>query len=98
MDIHELEAHIAALTEHQQRILQVLYEANQTWLTRSKIAHLLDKKKLTPYDVECLNLLNERGLVDVSHKPSRAPGIPYAYLYRISESALAGIQSWEEHL
>lgn len=94
MEVHELEAHLAALTDHQKKVLEIIYRAGSKWMGRSEIARAMDKRTLNPYDLECLTLLAGRGLIEASTRPSRAPQIAYAHIYRVSEPAAIGINQW----
>lgn len=94
MEVHELEAHLETLTEHQKKILEIIYRGGSRWMARSEIAKAMDKRTLNPYDLECLELLAGRGLVEASTRPSKAPQIAYAHIYRISEPAVIGINQW----
>lgn len=94
MRAYEFEEQLTMLTEHQKKILEIIYLSGDQWLGRSEIAQAMHKRRLNPYDMECLNLLEERGLILSSKRPSRAPHIEYAHIYRVSETALHGITQW----
>jgi len=69
-------------------LLSVLKEASGRWLTRSDIARMLEKRKLSSYDIAMLEFLQEKGLVEIEHRDNRTP-IGYEFVYRITEQALA---------
>ena len=54
MDGYEIDIHMRDLTPHQTRILEALYNAGEVWLTRAQIAKAIDKRRLTPYDINIL--------------------------------------------
>jgi hypothetical protein len=51
------------ITEHAERILAVLENVKNRWHTRSELAALMERKRLTPYDIVCLELLVKMELV-----------------------------------
>ncbi len=96
MDANEIAAHLAAMTEHQKKILELLYLVGKRWLTRSEIARSMGKRRLNPYDLECLALLSEKGFITISRRPSKVPGIEYAHIYQVTPEAASGIKGWVE--
>ncbi len=76
------------LGKHSDILLSVLRDASGEWLTRSDIAKLLEKRKLSSYDIAMLEFLQEKGLVEITHRDNRTP-IGYEFVYRITERALA---------
>ena len=94
MDEYEVDAHMRELTPHQVKILEALYDVGDVWLTRAQIAKAIDKKRLTPYDIEILQKLTERGLLETSTQPTNAPGSDFAYIYRMSDDVAESIQKW----
>lgn len=66
-------------------LLQVLRDASGEWLTRSEIARMLDKRKLSSYDIAMLEVLQEKGLIDIGHRDNRTP-IGYEFVYRIADA------------
>jgi hypothetical protein len=69
-------------------LLNVLKDTSNDWLTRSDIARLLEKRKLTSYDIAMLEVLQEKGLIEIGHRDNRTP-IGYEFVYRITEHGLA---------
>lgn len=101
MDLHELDAHMQELTPHQLKIVQAVYDGGGNWLTRSKVAKSLGKRRLTPYDIDCLAMLTDRGIVDMSTQPTTAPGSDFAYIYHMPDAVAIVLQEWsdmQEHI
>lgn len=96
MDIYELDASLRTLTPHQLKLLQALYDTNGQWVTRIGIARLINKNRLTPYDIECLKLLNDMALIDMDKRPTNAPGSDFAYIYTMNDTVAEGLQNWYE--
>ena len=69
-------------------LLQVLKEASGDWLTRSEIARMLTKRKLSSYDIAMLEVLQEKGLIEIGHRDNRTP-IGYEFVYRVTDHGLA---------
>ena len=76
------------LSKHSDILLSVLSELPGEWLTRSDIARMLEKRKLSSYDIAMLEILQEKGLVEIEHRDNRTP-IGYEFVYRITQLALA---------
>jgi hypothetical protein len=53
------------ITDHAHKLLNALEKRRNQWLTRLDIAHLIGKKRLTPYDIDLLHLLAETGHIRV---------------------------------
>lgn len=87
----ELEQRVSKLTNHQWKLLEVLIKAGGEWVTRRHIANTIGKRRLIPYDIGCLQLLEERELVDIEHVHDDTP-IGYQVVYRISESVLEALE------
>ncbi|GAB5490896.1 MAG: hypothetical protein Phog2KO_11110 [Phototrophicaceae bacterium] len=101
MDVHELDAHMQELTPHQLKIVQAVYDGGGNWLTRSKVAKSLGKRRLTPYDIDCLAMLTDKGIVIMSTQPTTAPGSDFAYIYHMSDTIAVVLQEWsdmQEHI
>lgn len=49
------------ITEHAQKLLDGLNKRPNQWLTRKDVAVMIGKKRLTPYDIDLLDLLAESG-------------------------------------
>ncbi len=67
-------------------LLSVLRESPGEWLTRSDIARALDKRKLSPYDIAMLEILQDKGLIEIQHRDNRTP-IGYEFVYRTTDRA-----------
>ncbi len=76
------------LSKQSDVLLNVLKENHGEWLTRSEIARILDKRKLSSYDIAMLEILQEKGLIEIQHRDNRTP-IGYEFVYRTTEHALA---------
>lgn len=74
------------LDKQTDRLLNVLKDSQGEWLTRSSIARALEKRKLSPYDIAMLEVLQERGLVEIQHRDNRTP-IGYEFVYRVTDEA-----------
>ncbi len=69
-------------------LLRVLRSAEDDWLTRSSIARQLRKRRLSAYDIAMLEILQEKGLVEIQHRENRTP-IGYEFVYSATERAAA---------
>ena len=96
MNLAEIDAHMQELTPHQMKIVEAVYDAGETWLTRSKVARGLGKKRLTPYDIDCLKLLTERGIIETSTQPTTAPGSDFAYIYHMPDDIAEILAAWSD--
>lgn len=96
MDLHEIDAYIQELTPHQLKILQVIYDSGHIWLTRAKISRAIGKRRLTPYDIDCLKLLDDMGMIETSTQPTHAPGSDFAYIYHMPDAVADVLQEWSE--
>ena len=74
------------LSQQSDVLLNVLKEAPTEWVTRSEIAKMLEKRKLSSYDIAMLEFLQEKGLVEIMHRDNRTP-IGYEFVYRATEQA-----------
>jgi hypothetical protein len=61
--------------------MNILRSADGEWVTRSDIARALEKRKLSPYDIAMLEILQEKGLIEIQHRDNRTP-IGYECVYR----------------
>ncbi len=96
MNLYELDASLRDFTAHQFKILEVLYNAGGQWLTRIQLARALSKQRLTPYDINCLKMMTDRGLIHTSTQPTSAPGSDFAYIYSMSDDIAYLLQDWAE--
>lgn len=51
------------ITAHAEKLLNGLEKKRNQWQTRNDIAKLISKKRLTPYDIDLLDLLAEQGYI-----------------------------------
>lgn len=51
------------VTAHAEKLLNGLGRRRNQWVTRKDIALLIGKKRLTPYDIDLLDLLSEQGYI-----------------------------------
>jgi hypothetical protein len=97
MDVYELDALLQQMTPHQLKIIQALYHSDGRWLTRIGLAKAIGKKRLTPYDIDILRMLTDKGLVLTSTRPTSAPGSDFAYIYTMPEPVAQILQQWSEY-
>jgi predicted transcriptional regulator len=76
------------LSQQSDVLLNVLREASSEWVTRSELARMLEKRKLSSYDIAMLEFLQEKGLVEIQHRDNRTP-IGYEFVYRATEQAVS---------
>jgi hypothetical protein len=96
MDVYQLDAYLQNLTPHQFKIIQIMYDAGGEWLTRAMVAKRLNKRRLTPYDINCLTALTEKNIIAISTQPTTAPGSDFAYIYTMPDEIAGIIQVWSE--
>ena len=96
MDIYQLDTYLANLTPHQMKIVQVMYDADGEWLTRAMVAKRLGKRRLTPYDINCLTMLSQKNILAISTQPTTAPGSEFAYIYTMLDDVAMMLQEWSE--
>ena len=96
MDVYQLDTYLGNLTPHQFKIMQVMYDAGDEWLSRAMVAKRLNKRRLTPYDINCLTMLSEKNILEISTKPTTAPGSDFAYIYTMPDEIAELIQEWTE--
>ena len=96
MDIQEIDGYLQELTPHQLKIVQAVYDGGGRWMTRAKVAHALGKRRLTPYDINCLKMLTDMGIVEASTQPTTAPGSDFAYVYLMPDAVAYILQEWSE--
>jgi hypothetical protein len=75
---------ISRLTEHSDRLLEVLKQRPGEWVSRSDIARILEKRKLSAYDIAMLEILEHQGVIEIKHRDNRTP-IGFEYVYRTLE-------------
>ncbi|MGJ3239529.1 MAG: hypothetical protein ACFE0Q_12540 [Anaerolineae bacterium] len=96
MRFDEFDEKMQSLTDHQLKIIQTIHNAGSQWLTRSKLARALGKRRLTPYDITCLTTLSEQEIIETSTQPTTAPGSDFAYIYHMSDEIANILQRWSE--
>lgn len=96
MDIYEVDAHLGDLTPHQLRIVQAVYSGDGKWMTRARVARSLGKRRLTPYDINCLKMLSDKGIVFEGRQPTTAPGSDFAYVYMMPDDVAQSIKAWSD--
>lgn len=96
MDVYELDAYFQRFTPHQKKLVQALYDHSGKWLTRAKLARAISKRRLTPYDIDCLKLLTDKGLIETSTRPTTAPGSDFAYIYNMPDRVADLIAQWAD--
>ncbi|MEZ4670822.1 MAG: hypothetical protein R3E39_23195 [Anaerolineae bacterium] len=77
---------VSRLTEQAQRLLEILQSARQPIMNRRDIAKAIGKRRLTPYDIALLELLQERGLIEITSRPNATP-IGYEWVYQARQNA-----------
>lgn len=68
------------LTEQAQKLLEILQKTGAEWMNRKDIAKAIGKRRLTPYDIALLELLQDKGLVEIQSRPNGTP-IGYEWVY-----------------
>jgi len=74
------------LTEQAHKLLEILRETRIPWMNRKDIAKAIGKRRLTPYDIALLELLQDRGLVEIKSRPNGTP-IGYEWVYHARQDA-----------
>lgn len=96
MDLQTISSRLQDLTAHQLRILKIVHDSGGVWLTRAKVAKALGKRRLTPYDINCLKMLVERGIIEEGTQETTAPGSDFAYVYHMPDPIAELVQQWSE--
>lgn len=96
MNLQELDSHLQGLTPHQLKLLQAVYNAGDEWLTRAQTARAIGKRRLTPYDIDCLRLLSDKHIIEIGTRPTNAPGSDFAYVYHMPDDIALLLQEWSE--
>jgi hypothetical protein len=74
------------LTEQAQKLLEILRDTRIEWMNRKDIARAIGKRRLTPYDIALLELLQDKGLVEIKSRPNGTP-IGYEWVYHARPDA-----------
>ncbi len=69
------------LTEQAHKLLEILRTTGAEWKNRKDIARAIGKRRLTPYDIALLELLQEKGMVEIQSRNNGTP-IGYEWVYR----------------
>jgi hypothetical protein len=88
MQPEEFSQRVSDLTNHQWKLLEVLIQAGNEWVTRRQIAHTIGKRRLIPYDIGCLEALEEQELVNIDRVADTTP-IGFQVVYRVSDKTTA---------
>lgn len=96
MNLQQMDTIMQQLTAHQRKIAQVVYDGGGQWLARAQVARALGKKRLTPYDINCLKLLTEKHIIQMDTRPTTAPGSDFAYIYHMSDDVANVLQQWAD--
>ena len=70
------------ITPHAETLRSVLEGPRNQWLTRREIALKLHKKRLTPYEIDLLHLLAERGTIQIMQEEGYSRD-GYRWLYGV---------------
>jgi hypothetical protein len=95
MQPDEFESRIDGLTNHQWKLMEVLIKAESEWVTRRHIATTIGKRRLIPYDIGCLKMLEEQELIDIARVQDNTP-IGYQVVYRLSAKSVAALKQNNE--
>jgi hypothetical protein len=68
------------LTEQAHKLLETLRKTGIEWMNRKDIARAIGKRRLTPYDIALLELLQDKGLVEIQSRTNGTP-IGYEWVY-----------------
>lgn len=96
MDVYQVDSQLKNATPHQLKIVQAMYHTGGTWLTRAQVARELGKRRLTPYDIDCLSMLAEKKILEIATQPTTAPGSDFAYIYTMPNEMAEVVQKWSE--
>jgi hypothetical protein len=77
----EPEYYAAPMTDQARKLLKVLHSRPEHWFKRKEIAQAIDKRRLTPYDIDLLQRLCDEDLAEIGRRPNQTP-IGYEYAYR----------------
>ena len=91
----EFENRVEQLTNHQWKLLEVLIKADAEWVTRRQIAKVIGKRRLIPYDIGCLKMLEENDLIEIARIDDNTP-IGYQVVYRVSKNTISVLQQINE--
>ncbi|MGB1288391.1 MAG: hypothetical protein ACPG7F_17790 [Aggregatilineales bacterium] len=96
MDVYELDKILSELTPHRLKVIEAIYSGDGEWMSRTHVAKALGKRRLTPYDINCLDMLSETNIIVQSTRPTTAPGSDFAYIYNMSDEMVELLQTWTE--
>lgn len=95
MQPNEFAKQVNELTNHQWKLLEVLIKSNTKWVSRRHIAQAIGKRRLIPYDIDCLQMLEERELVYIQRIQDDTP-IGYQVVYKASDQTIAALEQINE--
>ncbi len=72
------------LGKHVDVLMNILRLTPGEWVNRSDIAKALKKRRLSSYDIAMLEILHEKGLIEIELRDNRTP-IGYEFVYRTTE-------------
>jgi predicted transcriptional regulator len=72
------------LDKHVNTLMEVLGRKPGEWVTRSDIAKALEKRRLSSYDIAMLEILHNKGMIEIELRDNRTP-IGYEFVYRTSQ-------------
>jgi len=56
------------ITEQAEKLRGAIEKQPNRWLTRKQVANAIGKKRLTPYDIDLLEILADRGLIKMQQE------------------------------
>lgn len=74
------------LGKHVDTLMSILRRTPGEWVNRSDIAKALEKRRLSSYDIAMLEILHEKGMIEIELRDNRTP-IGYEFVYRTNEQA-----------
>jgi predicted transcriptional regulator len=72
------------LDKHVNTLMDILRRKPGEWVTRSDIAKALDKRRLSSYDIAMLEILHNKGMIEIELRDNRTP-IGYEFVYRTND-------------
>ena len=80
---------VSRLTEQAHKLLEILRATEIMWMNRKDIARAIGKRRLTPYDIALLELLQDKGLVEIKPRANGTP-IGYEWVYHAPAESKVG--------
>lgn len=72
------------LDKHVNTLMSILQRKPGEWVTRSDIAKALEKRRLSSYDIAMLEILHNKGMIEIELRDNRTP-IGYEFVYRTND-------------